>query len=301
MDSPLLPDEQPPNPISTIAQQIVDPSPPNGSGSVPPPNLNITNDLISIFFQIQQNGSMDNKTTDMNRGSWSPQEDELLTNAVNQFGPKKWTDIAKLVPSRTSKQCRERWFNHLNQNVIKTSWSYQEDLLIFEQYKLNGPKWAMISKMLPGRTDNAVKNRYHSSIAKRIKVMSNGVTTLLKDTSKRNHFNKKEVLRPPPIIPPAELTIKSNVIKTNNVENHVEKERDGDCQQLISPTYIRNALDSFKGIDSFTEMSIIPSPFSPGLCSYFNNENPDVMSQLGNSSLDHLFSPIKPDNAFGVL
>ena len=238
---------------------------------------------------------------DIIKGPFTAEEDRIILEFVEKNGPHNWPSITSLIPARSPKQCRERWFNHLNPNVIKTSWSYQEDLLIFEQYKLNGPKWAMISKMLPGRTDNAVKNRYHSSIAKRIKVMSNGVTTLLKDTSKRNHFNKKEVLRPPPIIPPAELTIKSNVIKTNNVENHVEKERDGDCQQLISPTYIRNALDSFKGIDSFTEMSIIPSPFSPGLCSYFNNENPDVMSQLGNSPLDHLFSPIKPDNAFGVL
>jgi len=47
--------------------------------------------------------------------------------------------------------------------VKKGSWSRSEDSLILELQMKYGNAWAKITSFLPGRTDNAVKNRYWSA------------------------------------------------------------------------------------------------------------------------------------------
>lgn len=37
------------------------------------------------------------------------QEDEIIIELVNKFGPKKWSTIAQHLPGRIGKQCRERY------------------------------------------------------------------------------------------------------------------------------------------------------------------------------------------------
>jgi len=40
-----------------------------------------------------------------------------LVKLVEQFGLRKWSYIAQLLPGRVGKQCRERWHNHLRPNI----------------------------------------------------------------------------------------------------------------------------------------------------------------------------------------
>ena len=77
-------------------------------------------------------------------------------------GDFKWVDIAKGLPGRTGEHVRERYVNVLDTNLKRTSWTKEEDRILFEKQRLLGNKWSEIRKHLPGRSDNSIKNRYQN-------------------------------------------------------------------------------------------------------------------------------------------
>ncbi|KAE9392974.1 hypothetical protein BT96DRAFT_887577 [Gymnopus androsaceus JB14] len=96
---------------------------------------------------------------DGSRGSWSPEEDEKLLNAIQKHGP-KWTIVSTIVQTRNSDQCAKRWKDTLNPAIDRTSWTPAEDEKLIEAVRVHGNVWSKIVKMnFPERTGLAAKNR----------------------------------------------------------------------------------------------------------------------------------------------
>jgi hypothetical protein len=101
------------------------------------------------------------------KGSWTRQEDQTIIEFVQEFGTKTWSKLADLLPGRIGKQCRERWRNHLDPDNNKEAWTVEEDRLLIQLHEQHGNQWVKIASLMPGRSDNHIKNRWNSTLRKR--------------------------------------------------------------------------------------------------------------------------------------
>ncbi|OMH82607.1 Transcriptional activator Myb [Zancudomyces culisetae] len=100
------------------------------------------------------------------RTMWSPAEDRLLKIGVQLYGAntESWPKIAVLVPGRTNKACRKRWFHSLDPTLHKGPWSAQEDELLKYWVEMLPGQWSKIAKKIKGRTDDQCAKRWRESL-----------------------------------------------------------------------------------------------------------------------------------------
>jgi len=130
------------------------------------------------------------------KGPWTLEEDQTIVNCM-KTGTVRWSEIAKKVPGRIGKQCRERWFNHLDPTIRRDEWAEDEDRKLVEGQALLGNKWSQIAKLyLPGRPENAVKNRWNAATRRRRAPHIGESTSLLADATRPTKLRgKKDTLR----------------------------------------------------------------------------------------------------------
>ena len=154
-------------------------------------NLNQENNFLKTnilntneTFQNKNNQNLTFKIV-KRRDPWDKKEDEAIIELVNKHGTTNWTIIANELAliykskQRNGKQCRERWHNHLDPIVKKDNWTEEEENILFNKQLEYGNKWSDISKYLPGRTDNSIKNHFYSKLRKFIR-------KILKQINKEN-------------------------------------------------------------------------------------------------------------------
>ncbi|XP_040998491.1 transcription repressor MYB6-like [Juglans microcarpa x Juglans regia] len=104
-----------------------------------------------------------------NRGSWSQEEDQKLSDYIKQHGEGCWRSIPKAAGlRRCGKSCRLRWINYLRPGLKRGNFGEDEEDLIIRLHALLGNRWSLIAGRLPGRTDNEVKNYWNSHLRKKL-------------------------------------------------------------------------------------------------------------------------------------
>lgn len=116
---------------------------------------------------------------DVKRQPWKPEEDSFLRDLVTETANPNWKDISRRVSEkftqRSSKQCRDRYNNYLDPKIDTSSnvWSPEDDYVLAKMVLTYGNKWTAIAKLMPGKSENMVKNRWNSSLSKRAHYVGN--------------------------------------------------------------------------------------------------------------------------------
>ncbi|AEO58694.1 hypothetical protein MYCTH_2064854, partial [Thermothelomyces thermophilus ATCC 42464] len=103
---------------------------------------------------------MGSSSKPLKTGTWSPDEDKRLREAVAQYG-NSWVAVAAKVETRNGDQCAKRWNENLNPELDHSPWSPHEDRLLLHLVGTFGTNWKSIAdNFLEGRAPLALKNRY---------------------------------------------------------------------------------------------------------------------------------------------
>jgi hypothetical protein len=129
-------------------------------------------------YKFRMYSNMDRTTA--RTGKWTTQEDGTLIDAVKKYkNGEDWTAIAALIPGRTRKQCRQRWFKQVEPSSRTTKiqskkdetparagkWATKEDSMLKDAVQKHNGDWVAISALVPGRTKKKCWNRWKYVLA----------------------------------------------------------------------------------------------------------------------------------------
>ncbi|KAL6512123.1 hypothetical protein OROGR_021720 [Orobanche gracilis] len=104
-----------------------------------------------------------------NKGAWTKEEDQRLITYIRAHGEGCWRSLPKAAGLlRCGKSCRLRWINYLRPDLKRGNFTEEEDDIIIKLHSLLGNKWSLIAGRLPGRTDNEIKNYWHTHIKRKL-------------------------------------------------------------------------------------------------------------------------------------
>ncbi|OWM84117.1 transcription factor MYB1-like [Punica granatum] len=170
----------------------------------------------------------------LNKGAWTALEDKILRDYVTAHGDRRWNIVAKDAGlSRCAKSCRLRWLNYLRPDIKRGNITEDEEDLIIRLHKLLGNRWSLIAGRLPGRTDNEIKNYWHTNLAKKEKARRSGNATVddrnLKVTKRAEREQPLGLLQP-------DITKSYRSCDINRSEDQGSELKDSKLGNDLSPT-----------------------------------------------------------------
>lgn len=101
----------------------------------------------------------------LNRKAWTPEEDDKLLNAANEFDNQDWTEIAKAVENRSAYQCFVHYHTKFNVKHVPKNvrWTPDEDKKLMNCIDKNRAgnviRWSKIMEYFPDRIKAQLYNR----------------------------------------------------------------------------------------------------------------------------------------------
>jgi hypothetical protein len=106
--------------------------------------------------------------------SWTAEQEEALTEAVQELGTSNWDAVSARIPGghRTGAQCLRHWENKLSPNIKRGQWSPEEDEALKQLVDRASERglglldipWEEIKPYIPGRTLKQVRERWRSNL-----------------------------------------------------------------------------------------------------------------------------------------
>jgi hypothetical protein len=132
------------------------------------------------------------------KSAWSKLEDAILQEQARRNGrAENWEAISAALPGRDAKSCRLRWFNHLvpGLETVKPFTPEEDARIVFYQSQYPN-KWATIAGFLPGRTDNAIKNRWNTVLRKQQELKDRALRLFPQGSGDVRRYRRGHYIRP---------------------------------------------------------------------------------------------------------
>ena len=126
------------------------------------------------------------------RKKFSPEEDKKLKKLVETMNTYKWDDIAKYMPGRNGRQCRDRYKNYLSSSYFNGQWTVEEDSILRNKYFELGPQWSRLTQFFNNRSCNAIKNRWNYYVSKHLNEISNEIPKYEKTNPDIDNLDEEE-------------------------------------------------------------------------------------------------------------
>ncbi|KAK1418878.1 hypothetical protein QVD17_28027 [Tagetes erecta] len=132
------------------------------------------------------------------KGPWSDEEDQILISYIQQHGYPNWRALPKCAGLlRCGKSCRLRWINYLQPDIKRGNFTKEEEDTIIHLHEMLGNRWSKIAAQLPGRTDNEIKNVWHTHLKKRIESYKTTTSYSKRRSTKAKRASKDPYLEDP--------------------------------------------------------------------------------------------------------